>query len=566
MDEQTELLRQILEQLRGAGLPGGSTVDEARQALEDFSDKIKLANLSADQLKARSEKLIRDQAVRERELQNAIKAKLITEKEAAAELKKYIEEQKHIQQILESLGEVYEINIEQLSAYHDTIKDVIRTEEERKKAIQQSKEKLGKFDENIKALTDHALKPLFNATTGVLKGLQSGASGVRVAGDAALGLASAATGAGSALGEQAQNFGLSIAATTRGPLRLFGLGLTGIGTALGLTSKAAGAVAEAALPYLTNELEKTQKLFETANNAGALFANGMTGMRVAAHGAGLTIDQFDEVLKSQSKNFALMGVGVSDATKRLGGITQSLQSSGLQRQLMNLGYGFREQAELVGETIELMRLAQGGAAKIPNDVVAKETAKYAENLRLISAITGEDAKAKMQQAKEAANNMAFQQKLASMSAEQQIQIQAAMNSMTQLERKNFMDMMLFGTVINTDGAKSLALFPALQEKLNEQVNLANQGLLDGKTNIDLNAKYANTLKEQYLSSTAAAQAAFAGADSVAGVMQHALEGLDQSLKFTTESVNNAGKAVQEQKNTQDDLTNRMRELSENTQK
>ena len=86
----------------------------------------------------------------------------------------------------------------------------------------------------------------------------------------------------------------------------------------------------------------------------------------------------------------------------------------------------------------------------------QETEKYANELRLLTSITGEDAKAKMQQAKDAANNLAFQNKLAEMAPDQARAIEKAMAGMTKQQQKDFMEMQVFGTVVNKTGAIMMA--------------------------------------------------------------------------------------------------------------
>lgn len=565
MDDTNQLLREILEAITtGGSVFNSSTVDEATKNLMDMSDSIKLANSSAEELRNQSRQLYQAQKAREAEIQKALKSKLIDEKQAREELQKFVKAQRQLQLAMAGLGEdAVEFDEEILEATENLEKhtESLKTNKEQVDLLNQKTDKLGKkFNE----INRNFLQPFFTTGIGLLKGLQGNSGYLQVAGQAAEGLASATTSAASGLGGMITDAGSGLMGLG-GRAKNAGAALFGLGKIVGITANAVGAVAKEALPYLNVELEKSENLFQTANAAGALYVDGMTGMRNAAHNAGLTIDQFGEVLKTQSSNFSNLGVGVSGATKYLGNVASTLQKSGMQREMLNLGYGFREQAELVGETVSLMRLAQGGASKIPTDVVAKETTKYAENLRLISAITGEDAKTKMQQAKDAANNLAFQQKLSQMAPEQQSQILRAMATMTEIERKNYMDMMLFGAIINSEGAKSAALFPVLQEKVNRQIALTNQGMLDAESNAKLNATLSQKTRNQIQNQTAIGLAAYAGAGSVTEVAKNALESLDQSIKYTTDSVKAAADAVKDQKTTQDELTDSMKNLETSVQ-
>ena len=129
--------------------------------------------------------------------------------------------------------------------------------------------------------------------------------------------------------------------------------------------------------------------------------------------AGLTLGQLDAVVKANKDTLAQSGLGIAGATDLL---TKSLQQGGdnLRKRLLNLGYTVEEQAGLMSEVMAQMHRSGKDIAKGPEgqQLIAQETAKYAENLRILSSITGEDARAKRKQLEQQNQDLAFQQVLA----------------------------------------------------------------------------------------------------------------------------------------------------------
>jgi hypothetical protein len=390
------------------------------------------------------------------------------------------------------------------------------------------------------------------AVGGLIKGLQANASGTQLATGMMNASIDVAAGAGKALGGAMQGVGGALSALP-GPAKFVGIGLQVLGTVTGAASEAMGKLAKFGVEVLSKEVEKTVGAFNSMNASGAIFADGMTGMRNAASGAGLTVEQFSKVVSANSELIGASGMGVVEGAKQIGRVGQQLKSSGVQDQLLKLGYSFEEQAALTAETMANMRKAGGG--KLNDKAVAEQTAKYAENLRLISSITGEDAKKKMAAVQQENAVLAFQQKVASMSQEQRAQLDLAMASMTDQEKKNFRDRMVFGEVINKEGAIYEATVDGARAKGEAQAKLAEQGLLTADSNSQLNAQYGEQIKASILSQQALGVAAYAGAESVKGAAAAMAEALIQANTYTAEGVEAAKKNTEAAKNTTDGLTN-----------
>ena len=389
-----------------------------------------------------------------------------------------------------------------------------------------------------------------------VRGLQDNVSSTKLASDILnAGIDVAAAGLNAA-GNAATGFGGTMMNAKNPFVAGLGVVVSGFGYAGKAAAEAGAALAKFGIEVFGKELEKTVKAFNDISAGGALFTDGMTGMRNAARDSKLTLEDFAAVITRQSANLSTAGLSVPEAVKKMGG---ALRAGGdnMRNNLMNLGFRIEEHGDLVGETIA--RMAQSaGPLRASDAEVAAQTQKYAENLRVIAAITGEDAKKKMAAVQEQANQLAFQQKLAGMDVTQRDNIINAMGNMTELQRKNFMDMMVFGSVINTEGAAAAALSSGLRDSTAEAVRSAQAGNLDAGKMLEINSQFSAQMQKDILAQTALG---FAGAANIGGLAQALAEALGKSLqevqKMSPEAIASAQKAAKEQKDTRDVLTTNM---------
>jgi hypothetical protein len=386
-----------------------------------------------------------------------------------------------------------------------------------------------------------------------IKGLQSGGSGIELASGLMTAGLDMAGQTSQALGTAAGSVGQVLMNHTNPRVKALGSIAAVAGPLIGQLGESATKLAKFGVEILAKEVEKTVKAFHTATSSGAMFADGMTGLRNAANAAGLTVDQFAGVLSKHSLDLAAVGMGVTEGAKRVGG---ALNAGGPQMKasLQKLGYGFEEQAGLVAETMKDMR-GSGGPLRASNAEVAAQTQRYAENLRTISAITGEDAKKKMDQVRQQANQLAFQQKLAGMDETQRKGVINAMANMSEIERKNFMDMVNFGSVVNKEGAAAGALSEGLTNSVNGYYQAFQAGTLSEIEARKIQAANSEQVKKDMLDNTGVA---LAGAAGVGGLVQGISESMGKELEFrnawTPQAIAAAESAVEGQKNAGDTLT------------
>jgi hypothetical protein len=387
-----------------------------------------------------------------------------------------------------------------------------------------------------------------------VKGLQANSSAAQLSGDLfKVGIDVAAAGVKTA-GGMAEKFGDKMMNSANPFVAAIGAVTSGVGMLAKESADTAAKIAKFGVDVLQAEVEKTYKAFNSMSASGAMFADGMTGMRNAAGAAGLTVDQFAGVLKNQSANISASGLGMTEGSKRIGG---ALTAGGalMKKSLLNLGFGFEEQAELVAETMKSMRGSTSGPLRASNQQVAEQTQKYAENLRIIAAITGEDAKKKMAQVQDEANQLAFQQKLAKKSPEEQAAVMRAFSNMNSLQRKNFMDMVNFNGVINAEGASAAALSGGLRDSVSEAYQNYQQGTLDDAKMRDINLRENGRMQKEALDQTGIGLAGAAGIPGLAGDLAKSLMTMVNEVKSgTPEAIKAAEQARKDQEKTNDGLT------------
>ena len=416
----------------------------------------------------------------------------------------------------------------------------------------------------VMGATSAISKNLVPALGTFVKGLQSGSTGTELATGLISSSLNAAAGTAQTAGSAAGALGQSMSGMP-GKMGAFGKGLAMVGPLFGKLSAAANKLAQFGLQVVGKEVERQSKAFHAGANAGALFADGMTGMTNAALSAGLTTDQFSNVLATQSANLAASGMGVSGGIKLMEGAFK-VGGKNMKRELQNLGYGFEEQAGLVAETMANMRQSGGALTQGDQAAIAQQTAKYAENLRVITAITGSDAKKKMEQVKAEANQLAFQQKLAGMDATQRSNIINAMANMSDQQRKNFQETMVFGQVVNKTGAALEATSTNFAANTQQLVTSAMNGTLDAEKTREINGKFAEGVRQDLLNQKEIGMAGMAGIPGMAADLSQSMaQELNFRQQFNAENIKQAEAAASAQKNTTDTATKALTEAEQAAQ-
>lgn len=384
---------------------------------------------------------------------------------------------------------------------------------------------------------------LTTAITGAAKSAMSGGGGLQVAGElmtAGIDMANKSVQAGakgiSDTGAAMMNMG--------GRAKFAGLALTGLGAVVGGASAALSELAKSGIQMMIRETQKTIDTFRTVSQSGALFSNGMLGMRKAADDAGMTLEDFSKVASANKEAFANLGMGVSGGMQKM---SKSMAAGGeeMRKQLFGLGYSMEDQGNMMASVMSTMA-GPAGKLKASDAQVAAATKQYAQNLSLLSALTGEDIKSKEAAIKKENENLAFQQKLDGMSEEERMNLQESMKGMSEIQRKALRERMVYGTVVSADvniaEAQSSA-FKAQNEKL---FSLQKSHQLSVQTTLDTQAEYGPAVKAQVMAMKESAVASLQVGGDLAAGNSGLLQTVQLQNKMTKDGVEATKKTLADQ--------------------
>jgi hypothetical protein len=413
-----------------------------------------------------------------------------------------------------------------------------------------------------KAMSKNLVNGVANTAGSFVKGLQGNASATELSTTLMTGAIDMATGAASTAGQGISKMGDTALALGKpgSKLQIMGAAASLAGSALSAMSEGAGKLAKFGIEVLAKEVEKTVTAFNTMSASGAMFANGMTGMRNAANSAGLTVEQFSKVVQANSDSLAGSGLGVGEATRKMGQVSAELDKTvgksgqSLRTELLKLGVSFEEQAALSAEVMADMR--RGRSSQLgDNKAIAQQTAEYASSLKTIAAITGEDAKGKMQEQRRAATQVAFRLKLQELEQKQPGITQkmlASMATMDETSRTALMQQMTIGAVTDKAANVMMSGSEAYSQKINGMATLAESGAFTTEAAQRIQAE-ANDKMQGDLANFR--EIGIAGMTGALGDLNNAISGQIVNMdKVTVAAVESSQNLVAQQKSTTDTLT------------
>ena len=189
-----------------------------------------------------------------------------------------------------------------------------------------------------------------------------------------------------------------------GGIPLIGGLFKGAGEAFKAAVELASTVFKVANEFMAAEFQKTVEAFGKLNRVGATFAGGMDELNDIVTASGIPMSKFADAIVNSRENITAMGLNVASASKLVANgmsrlaTTTGVSGKALREELLLLGYNYQEQGELVAEYTANMVAAGKNRAEIDRDV-ATGTAKYAKDLKILSDITGEDARKRMAEAR-----------------------------------------------------------------------------------------------------------------------------------------------------------------------
>jgi hypothetical protein len=374
------------------------------------------------------------------------------------------------------------------------------------------------------------------------KSLLSNASGVEIAGQASMALAKAEGEAAIAAANLTRDLGSVVSAFSGigGKLgvaaAVIGTGMQVYGAIQANLAKKASELEQKRLDILKTALEAQRKSYMDITAAGIVLAGGMTQMRGDASRAGLTVEQFAKALKDSKDDLVFLGMGFGEASTKLSKVGAAIKNSGVDTQLIKLGYGFEEQASLAASMMANQKAAGDFRARTDAEV-ARETLAYGKSLKIISDITGKDAKKAAEKARTDAMRLEVSSKL---TAEQNERFQGALRAMPEELQKGFIEKILTGgTVIDQNTnillANNKQAGTYLDEAMNNVMNSSKTGNQVAQDTLAAGGKLGESLKT--MDSTINTAGALVG--GLAGQFGEFTNKLIMHTNYTEEAANKA---------------------------
>lgn len=208
-----------------------------------------------------------------------------------------------------------------------------------------------------------------------------------------------------------------------------------------------------------DQLQKSVDALQSFNKSGVSFAGGMTEMANIAHSAGLGIKDFSTIVSKSKDQLNLLGLSGGEAAVRLGkamGEAATLtgkSGQSLRSEMFKMGYTYEEQGELFVGFMASMNTA-GKLRSMNETQIAEGTRTYARDLKVLSDITGKNAKQAQEEAQKASLLADIQARL---SPEELEKFQAAYRSMPESAQKGFLEFVSSGGKVIADQSTNIAM-------------------------------------------------------------------------------------------------------------
>jgi len=398
-----------------------------------------------------------------------------------------------------------EMSAEELSDRLETLrKEVDKTiEQDKKKALLDQKMDLERLNAQNKAsavLKDGAFQTAGAMGAGIAKAIGGLARSALTSSDSfevAGSLMSAGVDIINTANQGGANALKSFGAATAGAggkVGILGAGAEIAGTALGALSDGMTELAKAGIGFMIGQTKQLIGGFNAMSSAGAIYTGGMTEMISTAQTAGMTLDQFSKAVSSNTTALAKSGLGVGDASKRMAGAMEKGGKSA-QAGMFALGMSMEDQAAAYAQTMATMA-GPTGQLKASNAEVAAQTQEYAKTLKMVSDITGEDAKAKQEKLRQDNDTLAFNAVLDKMSEKERAATNNAMMLMSADQQRAFREQHLYGTIISKDLAGTAATNTAIAKNFNDTFQASKNHTLDAKKMAEIQHDTAADMKKQ----------------------------------------------------------------------
>ena len=185
--------------------------------------------------------------------------------------------------------------------------------------------------------------------------------------------------------------------------------------------------------------EESMRSYQQMTESGVNFGGSLTNLRMAASNSYLTLDQFTNLMKTNSDTFAKLGGSVNDGAMAFAKMSKSLISSEAGTHLLALGMSAEEVNQNMANYISISgyRNKRDAAAQAE---MTQASANYMEQLNGLAEITGKSRKEQQDELAAASKNAAWQAQLATMDEKQKAKATAGMANALAIGGKGAVDL------------------------------------------------------------------------------------------------------------------------------
>lgn len=328
----------------------------------------------------------------------------------------------------------------------------------------------------------------------------------------------------------------------------------------------AAAVLKTANQVFANEFKKSAQMLHDFTKSGASFAGGMTEMRNAAHSSGLMMDQFATIVKNSGESIRAMGMNQADGAMAVAQGMSTLKNqigksgSSVRDELLKMGYTYEEQGQIVADYGAQMKASGKDIRNLAPSDLAQGVRDYAKNLKVISDITGQDAKKLMEKARQESMRGALMNKL---TADQKDAFKSAHSTMAAMgpEFQNALMQMLSGGTVTDPMIAGNAEAMEMIKKVASDVQNGNKDIVSDTQKAMSEAAEA-TRRRNEAEGSATDQAVLLG-NGISGVTKGFADVNNKLAGFTmaADAAERSAAAAEKQANSQDELSNGYAELT-----
>jgi hypothetical protein len=223
----------------------------------------------------------------------------------------------------------------------------------------------------------------------------------------------------------------------------------------GLLAGVFGAVAAAS--------ENVVKSYQTAASVGATFGGSVQAMSAAAGGAGMTLDQFSNLIKNNSESLMLLGGTTEEGAKQFSKLAKGIQQSDVGGELQRLGFSTEQINGGMARYIGMLGKTGALQGMTTQQLVASSGA-YMKELDALAKITGVSREAKEQEQQALMRDSKVRAAMVGLDAEQQKQMMSYITSFPKEQQGAIADMIATGNVTTEEAIKLQSMLPGVAQQ------------------------------------------------------------------------------------------------------